>query len=286
MKAVEFSLRALRRDWRAGELKVLVAALVIAVASITSVGFFTDRVRVAMGQQAAELLAADLAVNSTRAAPPAWTAQAAGLGVQTARMANFPSVVLAGDNTQLVDVKAVSDGYPLRGQLRLTDVPFGAERPARGIPDPGTVWVDARLLGLLGLGVGGHIDLGLKRLPSHRSSPTSRSRRRHVQLRAAPVMNYTDLDATGLLGPVRGSVTGCCWPVSRAAGDAAQLAGSAGDRGRARAGRARRAPGTEGRARARREIPRLAALVSVVLAGVAVATARAAMPAAISTARR
>ena len=202
MKAVEFSLRALRRDWRAGELKVLVAALVIAVASITSVGFFTDRVRVAMGQQAAELLAADLAVNSTRAAPPAWTAQAAGLGVQTARMANFPSVVLAGDNTQLVDVKAVSDGYPLRGQLRLADVPFGAERPARGVPEPGTVWVDARLLGLLGLGVGGHIDLGLKRFAITQVIAYEPDRGGDMfSFGPRLLMNYTDLDATGLLGP-------------------------------------------------------------------------------------
>ncbi len=202
MKAVEFSLRALRRDWRAGELKVLVAALVIAVASITSVGFFTDRVRVAMGQQAAELLAADLAVNSTRAAPPAWTAQAGALGVQAARVANFPSVVLAGDNAQLVDVKAVSDGYPLRGQLRVADVPFGVEHPARGIPEPGTVWVDARLLGLLGLGVGGHIELGLQRFTIARVIAYEPDRGGDM-FSFAPrlMMNHADLDATGLLGP-------------------------------------------------------------------------------------
>ena len=56
MKAYRLALRLLVRDWRAGEMRVLAVALVIAVASMTSVGFFTDRVRTAMDEQAGELL--------------------------------------------------------------------------------------------------------------------------------------------------------------------------------------------------------------------------------------
>jgi putative ABC transport system permease protein len=160
---LRYSLRALRRDWRGGELKVLAAALVIAVASITSVGFFTDRVRLAMSQQAAELLAADLVVAARQAPPAEWERHAQAQGLRTARTASFPSVVLAGDNAQLVDVKAVSAGYPLRGALRVADAAFGTERVADGIPAPGTVWVDERLLGVLGLQVGGSIKLGALR---------------------------------------------------------------------------------------------------------------------------
>ena len=37
------SWRMLWRDWRGGELSILAVGLVIAVTSITAVGFFTDR---------------------------------------------------------------------------------------------------------------------------------------------------------------------------------------------------------------------------------------------------
>jgi putative ABC transport system permease protein len=202
MRALAFSLRSLRRDWRAGELKVLVAALVIAVASITSVGFFTDRVRLAMAATAAELLAADQVVSSTRAAPPEWEAQARRLGLATARYANFPSVVLSGDRPQLVDVKAVTDGYPLRGTLRVAGAPFGAETPASGIPAPGTVWADARLLGALGLEVGARLQLGAQPFTVARVLAYEPDRGGDL-IAFAPrlLMNHADLEATRLLGP-------------------------------------------------------------------------------------
>ncbi len=199
---LRYSLRALRRDWRGGELKVLAAALVIAVASITSVGFFTDRVRLAMSQQASELLAADLVVAARQAPPAEWEQHAQDLRLRTARTTNFPSVVLAGDNAQLVDVKAVSAAYPLRGALRIADEPFGAERVARGIPAPGTVWVDERLLGVLGLRVGGAIELGAQRFGITQVITFEPDRGGNL-FNYAPrlLMNATDLERTRLLGP-------------------------------------------------------------------------------------
>lgn len=202
MNLFAFSWRALRRDWRAGELRVLAVALVIAVASITSVGFFTDRVRLAMGEQAAELLAADLVVSSTRALPAEWEAHARRLGVTTARYANFPSVILVNDFPQLVDVKAVTDAYPLRGPLRVADVPYGPERAADGIPRPGTVWLDARALGALGLDTGAVIQLGARRFTIAQVLAYEPDRGGDL-IAFAPrlLMNHADLDATRLLGP-------------------------------------------------------------------------------------
>jgi len=202
MNLVGYSWRALRRDWRAGELRVLAAALVIAVASITSVGFFTDRVRLAMSEQAAELLAADLVVSSTRAPPAEWQAHARRLGIATARYANFPSVILAHDFPQLVDVKAVTDGYPLRGPLRVADQPFGPERAADGIPRPGTVWLDARALGALGLETGASIELGARRFTVAQVLAYEPDRGGDL-LAFAPrlLMNHADLDATRLIVP-------------------------------------------------------------------------------------
>jgi len=202
MNVLRFSLRALRRDWRAGELKVLAAALVIAVGSITSVGFFTDRVRQAMSTQAAELLAADRVIVSTRPAPATWEQEAAQLHVRTARLANFPSVVLVDDRPQLVDVKAVSDGYPLRGQLRITDRPYGPEQAVTGIPAPGTVWIDSRLAGLLDRTIGDRLQLGYQQFRIGQILAYEPDRGGDL-LAFAPrlLMNDADLNRTGLLGP-------------------------------------------------------------------------------------
>src|SRR5205823_2132984 len=52
--------RQLVRDWRAGELRLLAAALAIAVASVTSVGFFGDRVSRGLARDAHQLLGADV----------------------------------------------------------------------------------------------------------------------------------------------------------------------------------------------------------------------------------
>jgi len=202
MMALGFSLRALRREWRAGELRVLAAALVIAVTSMTSVGFFTDRVQGAMEARAAELLAADNVVASTRPAPEDWERQARRLGLATARYANFPSVVLHGDRPQLVDVKAVSDGYPLRGRVRVTDRPYGPETDIDGIPAPGKLWADARLMGILGLQTGDHLMLGTQRFTVSRVIAYEPDRGGDL-IAFAPrlLMNHADLASTRLLGP-------------------------------------------------------------------------------------
>jgi len=202
MNMARFSWHALVRESRAGELRVLAAALIIAVTSITSVGFFTDRVRLAMSEQAAELLAADLVVSSTRPALREWEAQARAIGLQTARLANFPSVILAGEVPQLVDVKAVTDGYPLRGEVRVADKPYGAERPIQRIPERGTVWLDSRLTSSLGLARGAALRLGSKRFVASHVVAYEPDRGGDL-IAFAPrlLMNEADLAATGLLGP-------------------------------------------------------------------------------------
>lgn len=202
MMALIFSFRALKRNLRSGEHRLLIAAIAIAVASMTSVGFFTDRVRLALNQQAAELLAADLAVAATHAPDPAWEAKAQAEKLITARTASFPSVVLAGDNTQLVEVKAVTAGYPLRGALRIAYEAFGAEQVTRAIPVPGTAWVDARLLGALGLKVGGTLQLGATRFRITRVLAYEPDRGGNL-FSFAPrlLLNEADLAGTRLIGP-------------------------------------------------------------------------------------
>lgn len=197
------SLRMLVRDWRSGELRVLAGALILAVAGITSVGFFTDRVRLALERQAGDLLGADLVVTSSRPVSDAVSGAAAEAGLRRARTVEFPSMALGGGASALVTVKAVSDGYPLRGAVRIGAAAFGADRVADGLPAAGGVWVESRLLQALGVGVGDTLSLGDAGFRIEAvlvSDPLSGG---GLLFGVAPraLIGLDDLEATGLLGP-------------------------------------------------------------------------------------
>ncbi|MEW5944032.1 MAG: FtsX-like permease family protein [Pseudomonadota bacterium] len=164
MNILKLSLRMLRRDWRSGELYALALALVVAVGGVTSVGFFIDRVGQVLSRQASQLLGADLVVASDHPLRTEFEAEARRRGLATATVMSFPSMVVGNRRSQLAEIKAVGPGYPLRGRLRIADVTQEAERAASGIPAPGTVWPEARLLNQLGLGAGGELELGQARL--------------------------------------------------------------------------------------------------------------------------
>ncbi|NOZ54511.1 MAG: FtsX-like permease family protein [Gammaproteobacteria bacterium] len=161
-KVIRLSLRFLRRDWRAGELRVLVAAIVIAVTCVTSVVFFTDRIAQALTVQASELLAADLRIVSDDVLDEKYLQEARRLHLQTASTMSFRSMLLTGQRSQLAEIKAVSEYYPLRGQLKISKQAFDAGERVFSIPARSTVWVEQRLVSQLGVGIGDQISLGVK----------------------------------------------------------------------------------------------------------------------------
>jgi putative ABC transport system permease protein len=154
------ALRLLVRDWRAGELGVLVAALVIAVGASTTIGFFTDRLGRGMVNQSAEFLGADLTLRSPRPVDSAWLDAARQQGLRLTETLEFASVVVAGDALQLSSVKVVEDGFPLRGRLRVASAPFASEQPTESIPAPGEAWAAVELLNRLGIEVGARVTVG------------------------------------------------------------------------------------------------------------------------------
>ena len=160
MTLLRLSFRQFRRGWKSGELTVMAAALTLALAAVSAVGFFTARVQTAVIEQAGESLAADLVLESGEPIPAAFARSAAAAGARTARVMDFPTVILAGAATQLVDVHAVSTDYPLRGRVRLSTRPFGPSTVTSGIPAPGSVWVESRVLTTLGLKVGDSVQIG------------------------------------------------------------------------------------------------------------------------------
>ncbi len=168
MRALTLALRMLRRSSQAGEVGVLLAALFIAVMSVSTVGFFADRVQAALDRQAGELIAADAMVMADKPIAPRFREAAARLALQTAESATFPSMVSGddarGQGVNLAEIKAVTDGFPLRGQIRIADQPGGPDRMAGVVPAPGTVWVPSVLLTRLNMSVGDELKLGATKL--------------------------------------------------------------------------------------------------------------------------
>ncbi|HEY3598913.1 MAG TPA: FtsX-like permease family protein [Paraburkholderia sp.] len=151
------------RDWRAGELTMLLLALVLAVAALASVGFLADRLHQGLERDARRMIAADFIVRGDHPIDPQFAQQAKSLGLETATTAIFPSMInstAAQPMSRLAAVKAVSPGYPLRGALRLAPAPGAPDYAAREIPPPGTVWVDQQLLDTLKVHVGDKVKVG------------------------------------------------------------------------------------------------------------------------------
>jgi putative ABC transport system permease protein len=200
--SLPFVLRSLLRDLKSGELAVLLLALLVAVASLTAVGFFTSRIGLAVDRQAGEVLAADLRLGSAREIPQQYDAEARRRGLEVARVLSMPSVVFHGEDSSLVALRAVGEGYPLRGQLRIADEPFGSARPTGDIPGRGEAWADSRLLAGLGVPVGARLTVG-----AHELTVTQVLDYRPDQgagfgdLSATLMINLADVPATGLIQP-------------------------------------------------------------------------------------
>lgn len=160
------SWRMTLRDWRAGELRFLLIALVVAVAALSSVGFFIDRMRAGLERDALQLIGADLLIRADQPIDAGWRIEAQRRGLRLADTVTFPSMAMAGRGgdsvSRLAALKAVSAGYPLRGSLKLVDRLGGPEYVTRAIPTPGTVWVDPALLTSLNLAIGSPLKLGDK----------------------------------------------------------------------------------------------------------------------------
>lgn len=199
--AVQFAFRRLQRGWRSGELLILALALGIAVASASAVNLFTQRVAAAIEGQTGDTLGADLLVSSRSKLPENYLAQVHAAGMRTTQLVQFPSVVFKGETSALASIKAVQDGFPLRGRLTLANEAFGEAHLAQGIPAPGEAWVDQRLLQELGIGVGETLKAGAKefRIAAVVVEEPGRGAG-FADLAPRLMLNQADLAATQLLG--------------------------------------------------------------------------------------
>ncbi len=204
--AWQLGWRQLTRDFRAGELRLLVVAVTLAVAALSAVGFFADRIDGGLARDARQMLGGDAIVISDQPAPPEFGAKAASLGLRVAHTAGFPSMGRAPDDkggaTKLVSVKAVSEGYPLRGQLRVNAGPDTPEEGVTRAPGPGLAWVDPGLLESLGLKVGDELLLGDASFRVEKAIANEPDRGVGMAAFSPRVLiNERDLPSTGLVQP-------------------------------------------------------------------------------------
>jgi putative ABC transport system permease protein len=198
--------QTLWRDLRAGELRLLLVAVTLAVAALTAVGFFADRIKGGLQRDARALLGGDVVLSSDNPAPQSFKDKATALGLQSATSIGFPTMVRAteaqGGASKLVALKAVSEGYPLRGSLKTATAPDAPEVSTRDLPSKDSAWVDASLLDALGLKVGDTLLLGNSSLKIERIIVQEPDRGAGFMNFAPRVMLHSDaLAATGLVQP-------------------------------------------------------------------------------------
>ena len=201
VRLLSLALRQLLRDARAGELRVLFFALLVAVAASTAIGYFGARLNGAMVLRATEFLGADLVLEGSSPAREEQIRVGNELGLKHAQIVEFSSVIATDNGIQLSSIKAADDAYPLRGQLKSAAQPYGEEQPGDG-PKSGQAWVEPRLLTALDLKVGDDIDVGSKTVKITRVLTYEPDRAGNFySLTPRVLINLDDLQATGIVQP-------------------------------------------------------------------------------------
>ncbi|MDN3639784.1 FtsX-like permease family protein [Simiduia curdlanivorans] len=196
------SIRLLYRNLRSPEVRILGLATLMAVALVSAIAIFTDRLQQAMETESHAFIAADRLIRSNKPINEQWYVQADAAGLKTAQTISFASMVFNGDHSHLASVKAVSTNYPLIGKLETRLIPFGDDPVKFDTtgPNPGEVWVESRLFPLLKLSVGQSIEVGERLLVVSRVLVSEPDRNQgFMNFGARVLMHVDDLASTGVI---------------------------------------------------------------------------------------
>lgn len=200
MNTLRFAFVNFARDWKSGEQAVMALALLVAVSALTAIAFFTNRISLGVEQQAGEVLAADIRIESQKPFNEDHVKKAQEAKIDVARTVTFPSVVQNAEHSSLAAVIAASSEYPLRGKLKLSQALDGPATEVQGAPKPGEVWMDARLLAQLSADVGSQVEIGRSKFTITRvviSRPDQGTQ--FVQLAPSAIFALESLPATELI---------------------------------------------------------------------------------------
>lgn len=154
--------RLFRHEARRGELTIILAAIVLSVASVMSLSLFSERLQSALTERSSQFIAADRVVGGRNALPEEWRNHAIDLGLNTAQTTYVRSMVFANDTMTLADIRGVNDNYPLKGDIKVADIPFGVGEVIKAVPEQGEAWIESQVFQTLGLSLGDTIEVGDK----------------------------------------------------------------------------------------------------------------------------
>lgn len=200
MRLLRLAWRQTRRDLAAGEIRLMLMALMLAVMAVTAVGMITDRAESGLQQEANRLLGGDAALRADTPIPDDIPDQAEALGLRHAQTASFPSMVQTGAAVALADIRAVDARFPLRGEFEVQDGAGAAVRKVQGGPESGTVWLSADAARKLGVRLGEPVGVGNLQL-RYAATMLREPDAALDYFNVAPkvLIAFADLDASGLV---------------------------------------------------------------------------------------
>ena len=194
---IQLAWRLFKRELLQGQLLLIVLAITLAVLSVTGLARVSERLQIAINGQASKFIAADRIINSPVKIDESILTKASELGLNRVSSMQFNSMVFADDKFQLVTVRAVEDGYPLKGKIELNEkdgVSYSA------LPKAGHLWFETRLGGLLAypkqLELGNRqftLSAEIARLPDAGFNPFASS--------PVVLMRMEDVASTGVIQP-------------------------------------------------------------------------------------
>jgi len=199
MKTFGFTL--LRRDWRSGDLRLMLAAIAVAVAVVSAVTLFSDRLQSALVAKSNQFLAAELVVSSSKPVSALYADTASQLSIQQAEKIEFSSMIFFGDAMRLSSIQAVSDSYPLLGEIEVSNTPYGALTKVSSGPADGELWIDARLSLAVGAQIDDTVELGNTQLKVTRILVREPDQKSAFSVAPRAMMNVANVEAAGVIRP-------------------------------------------------------------------------------------
>ncbi len=156
----KLALKLFAREFRRGELTVISAAIALAVLTVLTLSMVTERIAQSIAQKSSAFIAADRVLASAHELDTAFISKAKQENLQTAQMIYFDTMLFANDEMQFTSVKAASNEYPLKGELKVKSSLLGETQVAQGGPKPGNVWLSESVFYSLNIDIGSQVELG------------------------------------------------------------------------------------------------------------------------------